>query len=246
MLARCLREGISLVAVGTRLADSREAVELAGRYSHVWASVGLHPTHAFDEPFDAAAFRKLVGPRVVGVGETGLDYFHAEEQSVNFEELRQRQLELLKEHIRFARAVSRPLILHVRNGPPAGPQTAYRDVLATLRRHRVASGVVHCFGGTVEEALAFVAQGLHLGFTANLTYPHSEALAEAVAAVPLERILTETDAPFLAPQAQRGKRNEPANVRHVAERIAAIKKLTFEEVAEVTAENARQLFGLRS
>ncbi len=249
VLAACLQRGIGLVAVGTNLRDSQAAVDLASRYSHVWASVGLHPSSVFDEAFSASAFRKLFGPRVVAVGETGLDYFHTEEASVTNEELFAKQAEVFKEHIALARSKDAPLILHIRNartvpGADRPGASAYADALSILRRHRWHRGVVHCFGGTPEEAKAFAAAGFCIGFTANVTYPKNDWLVAIATSLPLDRILVETDSPYLAPQATRGKRNDPTNVVEVVKKIAAARGMHYDELAKATADNTRKLFGI--
>lgn len=245
VLARCLQHGIGLIAVGTNLHESQAGVELASRYSHVWASIGLHPSSVFDEAFNVQAFRKLVGTRVVAVGETGLDYFHTEEASVSLEELVAKQSEVFKEHIQLARTRDLPLIMHIRNGRgPTSSGSAYADALSILRRHRWKRGVVYCWGGTPEEAKGFVGSGFYLGFTANITYPRNTELLDTIAATPLDRILVETDSPFLAPQSIRGQRNEPSNVVEVIRKIAEVRGIAYEAAAQATAQNAKTLFKL--
>jgi TatD DNase family protein len=243
VINKCLQHGIGLIAVGTTLHDSVTGIDLANRYSHVWVSIGLHPSNVFNEAFNPQDFRKLINPRVVAVGETGLDYFHTEEATVSPEEFFAKQVEVFKAHIQLARTRDLPLILHIRNGKDR--PTAYADTLSILRRHRWHRGVVHCWGGTPEEARGFVAAGFYLGFTANITYPKNTELLDIIAAIPLERILVETDSPFLAPQSRRGQRNEPAHVIEVIKKIAAVRNLAYEEVAQATADNARKLFGIK-
>jgi len=249
VLARCLEQGIGVIAVGTSLRDSQAAVDLANRYSHVWASVALFPSSVFDEEFNPIAFRKLFGPRVVAVGETGLDYFHTEEASVSLEELFAKQVEVFKAHITLARQRNVPLILHLRNPSVRSAHSgqapsAYADALSILRRHRWHRGVVHCFGGTPEEAKAFAAAGFYIGFTANVTYPRNDGLVSIATSLPLDRILVETDSPYLAPQAIRGQRNEPANVVEVIKKIAFARGMHYDDLARVTADNTRKLFGI--
>lgn len=245
VLASCLAAGIGVVAVGTNLRDSQAAADLAGRYSHVWASVGLHPSGVYDEEFNPAAFRKLFTARVVAVGETGLDYFHTEEAGVSVEEFFARQVEVFKQHIALARSKDVPLILHLRNSRDGSGGSAYADALSILRRHRWHRGVVHCWGGTPEEARAFAAAGFCIGFTANVTYPRNDQLLAIAASLPLDRILVETDSPYLAPQAIRGKRNDPTHVVEVIKKVAAARGMHYDELAKATAENTRRLFGIQ-
>lgn len=244
ILNKCLQHNIGVIAVGVNLQDSRLAVELAGRFSQVWASVGLHPSSVFDETFNLVKFRNLFTNRVVAVGETGLDYWHTEEANITFTEWQQRQVVIFKKHIGLARQKNLPLILHIRNGKEERLKTAYTDCLAILKRHRFNRGVVHSWGGTVAEVLAFIKAGFYIGFTANITYPKAADLVEAAVAVPLDRILTETDSPFLPPQHIRGQRNDPTQVVEVIKKIAAIKNLSYEQVAQVTASNTQKLFNL--
>lgn len=244
VLAACLRSSIGLVAVGTNIRDSQAAVDLANRYSHVWAAVGLHPSSVYDEEFNPAAYRKLFGPRVVAVGETGLDYFHTEEAGASVEEFLAKQVEVFKGHIALARSKDVPLILHLRNSRTGDGPSAYADALSILRRHRWHRGVVHCFGGTPEEAKAFSSAGFCIGFTANVTYPKNDRLVAIAASLPLDRILVETDSPYLAPQAIRGKRNDPTQVVEVIKKIAVARGMHYDELAKATADNTRKLFGI--
>lgn len=244
VLNKCLQQNIGVIAVGVNSQDSRAAVDLAGRFSHVWASVGLHPSSVFDERFDLVKFRNLINDRVVAVGETGLDYWHSEEANVTFTEWQQRQMEVLKKHITLARQKNLPLILHIRNGKEENFKTAYTDCLSILRRHRFYRGVVHCWGGTITEVQAFMKAGFYIGFTANITYPKADELIEVVKMVPLDRILTETDSPFLAPQNIRGQRNDSMQVVEVLKKIAAIKGLSYDQVAQATAVNTKKLFSI--
>lgn len=244
MLGQCLKNNIGVIAVGCNFHDSQAAVDLASRYSHVWASVGLHPSSVFDETFDSAAFKKLLEPKVVAIGETGLDYFHTEESNVSVPELRDRQMQVFKDHLQLARLRDLPLIVHLRNGRPGGLQTAYTDALGLLKRHRWHNGVIHSFGGTVKEALDFCELGMCIGFTANITYPKNEHLVDVVQAVPLDKILVETDSPFLPPQIMRGQRNEPNFVIEVIKKIAEVKSLDYDDVAKATANNTQKLFNI--
>jgi len=215
---------------GADLPTSRRAVALAEQYPGVWAAVGVHPNDAagFGEG-DLAELRRLAAhPRVAAIGEIGLDLYWKtlplEQQQAAFIA----QLELAAE-------AGKPVIVHDRE--------AHAAVMETLRAHRPpAGGVLHAFSGDSALAGAAVADGLYLGVDGPLTYKNSQALRAIFAAVPLERILIETDAPYLTPQPHRGRRNEPAYVRYVAEKLAEVRQMTLEEVAQATSANAARLF----
>ncbi len=210
-----------------------------------YAMAALHPSEvkdATDDDFEQV--RALCErPEVVAVGESGLDYYW--DRSFNA-----KQEDYLRRHVRLAVDTDLPLVLH--NRDEKGSEASSRDLVAMLKEERARArhlggarlrGIFHCFGGPAwlaEEALAL---GFHLGIGGTLTFKNG-GVAEAIEAVPLERIVLETDAPFLAPEPFRGKRNEPAYVRHVAERLAEVKRVPFDEVEAITTANARALFGL--
>jgi TatD DNase family protein len=227
---------LAVVTVGVGGGDRgpRAAVALAESQQHVFATVGLHPHDArLDSPELRAVLDELARrPRVVAVGETGLDYFYDRSP-------RAAQQEAFRAQVRLARAVSKPLVLHIRD--------AWPDALTILREEgaREVGGVVHCFTGAAPDAEAALALGFHLGVTGIATYAHADALRDVLSRVPLDRLVVETDAPYLTPLAVRHERpNRPALVVHVARALAEWRGLSFEEVARVTTANARRLFGL--
>ncbi len=220
------------------------ALDLCARYpGYFYAMAALHPSEvkdATDEDFEQ--IRTLCArPEVVAVGESGLDYYW--DRSFN-----PRQHEVLRRHARLAIETDLPLVLH--NRDQKGSEASSRDLVAILKeerdRHEMGArlrGIFHCFGGPAwlaEEALAL---GFHVGLGGTLTFKNGGVPA-AIEAVPLERIVLETDAPYLAPAPHRGKRNEPAYVRYVAERLAEVKRVSFGEVEAITTANARALFRL--
>ena len=220
------------------------ALALCTRYpGFFYAMAALHPSEvkdATDEDFDEV--RILCGrPEVVAVGESGLDYYW--DRSFN-----PKQQDFLRRHARLAMKTDLPLVLH--NRDQKGSEASSRDLVAILRDEAENApegqrlrGIFHCFGGPAwlaEEALAL---GFYLGIGGTITFRNG-GVPEAIEAVPLERIVLETDAPYLAPEPFRGKRNEPAYVRHVAERLAEVKRVAFAEVEAVTTANAQALFGL--
>ncbi len=237
-LRRAVEAGVAwLVDVGADLASSRRAVALAQEEPRIWAAVGVHPHDAATVTAAALAeLRSLAhGPRVVAIGEIGLDYYRDLSP-------RPRQREAFAAQLALAQELELPAIVHSRE--------AHAETLemlrAAARRAGVAlRGVMHCFSGDLELARAVLDLGFYVGIGGPVTYPTAGGLAEVARLVPLERLLVETDSPYLAPQARRGQRNEPAYVRLVAERVAELRGLPPEEVGRITSDNARALFNPR-
>ncbi len=212
------------------------ALELArARPDEVSATAAIHPHECGQAPEeDLKLLEQLAAdPKVVAVGETGLD-FHYNHSTPG------RQREALRLHISLARKVRKPLVLHVRE--------ADDETISILREERAGEigGQVHCFSGDRAAARAYLDLGFHISFSGILTFKTAEEIREAAKLVPLDRLLVETDSPYLAPLPYRGKRNEPAWVVETAKRLAEVKNLSFEDVCQATTANARQLFALRS
>jgi TatD DNase family protein len=218
-----------IVDVGDGVETSRRCVDHARRYPTVYAAAGIYPSYAGAvTETDIAAIGEIVrADRVVAVGEVGLDFFRAA-ASPHVQE------EVFGRMCATALKAGLPLIIHCRD--------AYPRLIAVLREMKGVTGVVHCFSGTSDEARRLVDMGFYLSIGGTLTFPKSDDLRETISEVPLERILIETDCPYLAPQPVRGKRNEPAFVRFVAEGLARVKGQCIETVARITTENARRLF----
>ncbi|MBI5507120.1 MAG: YchF/TatD family DNA exonuclease [Deltaproteobacteria bacterium] len=238
VIARAFAAGLShLVAVGASgvTAGAHEVLALCRRYPRVRAAVGIHPHDAAKaQPKDVEILAGLLErPEVVALGEIGLDYHYDFAPPAVQRRLFERLLGL-------ARDRDLPAMLHVRE--------ADADVFTTLDAVGVpkAGGVVHCFTGGPKQAEAYLSRGLHLSIPGVITFKNAEPLRDAVRAAPLERLLVETDSPYLAPVPYRGKRNEPAFVLHTAAAIAALKGLSTDDVGRVTAQNARRLFGMES
>ncbi|HEY8108432.1 MAG TPA: TatD family hydrolase [Patescibacteria group bacterium] len=232
VLARAADAGVTrLINVGTSLAASEQCVRLAEEHPSVWAVVGVHPADAGD--VDGPALDRLkelaAHPRVVAVGEIGFDYFRDTNPPAD------RQHEAFAAQREIARSTDLPIIVHLREPDPAA--------LAALLEPPV-RGVVHCYTGNLVDAERLLAAGYLISFTAPVTYPKNDALREVVKAVPLDRIMVETDCPFLPPPDKRGERNEPAYVVETAKKIAEIKGISLDEVARATTVNAERLFGL--
>ena len=221
-----------IVVVGYDLASSRHAINIARAHENIRAAVGIHPEAAHEWTPDArdelTALATHAGPLVVAWGEVGLDY-HWESFA------RDQQRRVFSEQISVANALNLPLSVHCRD--------AYGDVIDTLITHPGARAVLHCFTGSPEEAERAILAGYYLGVGGIATFKKNDALREIIRRIPIDRILLETDSPYLAPQARRGKRNEPAFTALVAETIAPVVGLTMHEFARVTSENAARLFG---
>lgn len=224
-----------MINVGINLEDSREALKLAQRYNFIYAAVGVHPHYATERTLDK--FGELIKhKKTVAIGEVGLDYF----KNPIAKEIQQ---ETFRKFIRLAKDNHLPLIIHSRSGSDNG--NAYLDALNILQQEGSSKGVFHCFGGDKQIAGRVINQGFFISFTGNLTFPNAHKTREVASFVPLDKILLETDCPFLAPQQKRGKRNEPSYVRYVAEALSEIKRVSFEEMVRITTENAKGLFGIK-
>ncbi len=224
-----------VVSIGTDLESSRRAVELASNRRlpvRVWATVGLHPHESGSFTPDLLdrleRITRDAGPgTVVAVGETGLDFYYKHAAA-------EAQERAFRAQIVLARRLSLPLVIHSRD--------AWEKTFAILEEERVSNGVLHCFTGGPDEAEQGLSLGLFLSFSGIITFPKSEKIAQAARLAPLDRILIETDSPYLAPAGYRGKRNEPARVVEVARALAGIRQIPFESLAEATAVNTSRLF----
>lgn len=240
MIQRSLDAGTGLIAIGTTITDSLAGLRLAEQYPHdpVWAAIGVHPTDEDIEDVNVEDLAALLpNAKIVGIGECGLDYFRLAP-----DEDRQLQIDLFEQHVLLAQQTNLPLIIHCRD--KNGMFGAYDDVYAILTRHRVDRFVMHCFSGDWVQAEKFLALGGMLSFTGIVTFPKSEMMQDVVRRTPLDRMMVETDAPFLAPVPHRGKRNEPAYVDFVAKQVADLRGTTVEDIATATTANARRFFGL--
>jgi TatD DNase family protein len=236
VIARAAENGVTtLVCVGATgpVASNTGAVALAGRHGpvEIVATVGIHPHHASEADDDAFTFlTELAGkPGVVGIGETGLDYHYDHSP-------RPAQREAFARTIRLAQTLRLPLVVHVRE--------AHVDAADILRAQGAADGVIHCFTGDRDDARRYLDLGFHISVAGIVTFKNADSLRDAVRSVPLDRLMVETDSPYLAPIPHRGRRNEPAHVRLVAEGVAATRNEPFATVAEATTTNARRLFRL--
>ena len=235
---------------GLDLTSSREAIELAEKYPDVYAAVGFHPTDL--DKFSESAFdeiRELARhPKVVAIGEIGLDHYWVKEEAK-----REYQVEILRRQLKFAGEIGKPVVIHMREEGDAwfgSASSALTEVLTewvgelSAKNHPLVHrpGVLHSFNGNLETAQKALALGFFIGVTGPVTYKNAEVKREIIRQIPLDRLLIETDSPFLAPVPQRGKRNEPAFVREIADKIAGIHSRNLEEVADATTANAARLF----
>jgi len=222
----------AIINVGFNLDSSRSCVKLAGRHAPVYAAVGFHPHEARDFSREALAQLRTLATseKAVAIGEIGLDYYYNHSPAAD-----QRTAFALQ--LRLARDLNLPVIIHDRD--------AHREVLAILLEEGLpaAGGVMHCFSGDVDFALQCLEIGLYLSLAGPVTFKQAGPLAEVARQVPQDKLLVETDAPYLAPAPFRGQRNEPAYVAAIVQRIAALRGEDSEKVALATAENARRLFG---
>lgn len=232
ILANMRREGVRhALCVSVSLERLPGILALAEAHASLFASVGVHPDHEdAREPSVAELVALARHPKVVAVGETGLDYYRLQREAVEWQ--RQR----FRVHIRAARAADKPLIVHTRS--------AAADTLAIMAEEGAgeAGGVMHCFTESQQVADAALDQGFYISFSGIVTFKNARELKEVARRVPLDRLLIETDSPYLAPVPHRGMRNEPAFVRHVAEEIATLRGIAFEEVAEASSRNFFTLF----
>jgi len=240
VIRRAKSAGIGyIINIGSSLSGSKKALELSRQHNFIYAAIGLHPHEAdkFDDEAKASIEKLAREDKVVAIGETGLDYYK------NYSTI-ENQKALFRYLVKLARDSSLPLVIHNRE--------AEDDTLNILNGALPIKAVVHCFSGDENFLKKCLELGFFISFTCNITYPaklskngrEAQDLRTFVKLTPLDRLMLETDAPFLPPEGFRGKRNEPAYLKFLAEEIARIKEVSFEEVAGITTENARRFFNL--
>ena len=224
-------QGVGLILnPGCDVESSRKAVRYAAAYPHVYAAVGIHPENCGGcTAGDLDAIRALAQlPKTVAIGEIGLDYYWAENPPRDF------QQQVLRQQLALAQELALPVIIHDRE--------AHADTLAIVREFPGVTGVFHCFSGSPEMARELLKMGWYLGFDGPVTYKNARRAPEVAAVTPLDRMLIETDSPYMTPVPYRGRRNDSGYVRLVAEKLAEWKGVTPEEMARVTTENGKRLF----
>ena len=228
IIERSLAHNVWLINVGSNYETNKKAIEIAENYGEgVFAAIGLHPIHADSEEFDRKKYRELARSRkVVAIGEIGLDYYR------EYGLFKEKQKEVFLEQLGLAKELELPVIFHCRK--------AHEDLLDVLKSYQL-PGVIHCFTGNWQQAREYLEMGFYLGFNGII---YKLNLKEVIEKTPLDRILIETDCPYLTPPQAGVERNEPVFVKYIAEEIAKIKNLDFQKVAEITAQNAKGLFRL--
>ena len=226
-------QGLALVMnPGCSLESSRNVVKIAAEHDYIYAAVGSHPDAA-DEVNEAviAEYRELckLNPKVKAIGEIGLDY--------HYEDIpRQIQIRAFRMQMELARELKLPVIVHERE--------AHEDGMAVVRDFSDVTGVFHCYSGSAEMARQLVDKGWYIGFTGVLTFKNARKAIEVASSIPLERIVLETDCPYMAPEPFRGKRNDPGKLYRMAEKLAEIRDLSVEEIHAITTENGKRLYGI--
>ena len=233
VLAALPEAGVELVLdPGCDLPSSRAAAALAERYDHVYAAAGIHPENCADfQDADLAALRQLLAqPKVAAIGEIGLDYYWAENPPRDFQQM------VFRKQLALAEELDLPVIVHDRE--------AHGDSLSIIREFPAVTGVFHCFSGSPEMAEELLKRGWYLGFDGPITYKNARRAPEVAAITPLERMVVETDAPYLSPVPVRGRRNDSRYLPHVIAKLAEWKGVTPEEMTRITCENGKRLFRL--
>lgn len=234
VIARALENGVStIVNIGFNAQTIPTCLQLAEQHDFIYAVIGWHPQDAKDMTDEYLEWIEELSrhPKVVGLGEMGLDYYWDTSP-------REVQAEVFRKQIRLARKLQMPIVIHNRD--------AHQDIITILREEKAeeVGGIMHCFSGSWETAKMALDMNFHISFGGPLTFKNAKQPKEVAAKVPLDRLLIETDCPYLTPHPFRGKRNESGYVRYVAEEMASIHGLSFEEMAKITADNARKLFAL--
>lgn len=251
VLARMKENEMGAITIGTDLESSKRAVKIAEQNENIWACIGMHPDEAVLPPLNVRGgersegelfkeFEKLVqSPKVVGIGECGLDYYRLDMESHSAKATRDEQITLLKKQIEFALKHDKPLMLHCR--------MAYDEVLDILESYKKEAGKklrgnAHFFAGSIEQAKRFLDLDFTMSFTGVITFTHD--YDEVIKYLPMDSIMSETDAPFVAPIPYRGKRNEPSFVVEVVKRMVEIKNVSIEEMTQKIKQTANRVFGL--
>jgi TatD DNase family protein len=264
VIRRMRDAGVATISVGTDLETSKSAVQLAEQHENIWATIGMHPVFAGEshndpqetgkvgddrrlaQEFAYEAFKKLaVHPKVVAIGECGLDYFHSKPEDIKL------QREVFIQHIKLANEAGKPLMLHVRSARPSQPQastrvvdqaSAYLEAVQILKEHSKVQANFHFFAGNVDDLKAILEIGATVSFTGVLTFVKN--YDELIKMVPIDSIMSETDSPYVLPAPYRGKRNEPMYVIEIVKAIARIRGVDEAVIAGQLVRNTRKFFGI--
>ncbi|OGZ26920.1 MAG: hypothetical protein A2365_02180 [Candidatus Nealsonbacteria bacterium RIFOXYB1_FULL_40_15] len=251
VLERCRNEQVRVINVGTKLETSKKAVEIAENNEGMYASVGLHPVHMITETikirmdeeeggfspkgeeFDGEEYKRICkSEKVVAIGEIGLDFYYKPKTKIRIEKYKSEQSDLLLKQMKLAKELNLPVIFHCRKA---------HDLLIAILKKDPVLGVIHCFTGTWQEAERYLEMGLYLGINGIM---YKQDIKETIEKFPLERLLLETDSPYLIPKGIEAERNEPCYIKQIAKDVARIRGISFEEVIEATSQNAQNLFGI--
>lgn len=252
VIRRAQKENVVCIVVGTKYETSKSAVELAKKYEGIYASIGMHPIHiktdllklktdeeegAFaplGEEFNYEDYKNLAlsNKKIKAIGEIGLDYYYRPKTKSRLEEFKRLQREVFIKQLNLARELNLPIIVHCR--------MAHQDVIEIFKKQNI-KGVIHCFTGSWEEAQKYLEMGFYLGINGIID---KLDLNEVIEKTPLDKILVETDCPYLTPKAEDGRRNEPIFIKHVIKKIAELKHISFDEAVETTFQNAKILFNI--
>lgn len=238
VVRRAKENGVTkLISIACDIEDAETNLRLAAEYPEVAATAGIHPLYVHERDDDSWMVRLTEMARsepIAAIGEIGLDYFHPPQDGSTEAEWRSLQRDIFEQQLQLATDLDLPVVIHQRESAA--------DVTEVLRGFPKVSAVLHCFSGTLEEAMTALEMGHLLSFTGILTFPSAKELREVVAEVPLDRVMLETDSPFLAPVPFRGKRCEPFMVRHTATALAALHGRSDREIAKITTQNAHRFF----
>lgn len=221
-----------MIASGVNLKTNKEVVELCKKYSNVYGVIGIQPSEIkdFEEEWLSYIEQHLLDPKIVGIGEIGLDYHYGKDNQ-------EQQISIFKKQLDLARKYKKPVVIHSRD--------AIEDTYSMLKEYSDLKMVMHCYSSSVEMARKFLELDMHFGIGGVVTFKNSKVLKEVVQEIPLERLLLETDSPYLTPEPYRGMKNEPRNILLVASKIAEIKNISLEEVLAVTTKSAVCKFDLK-
>lgn len=237
VLQRAREAEVGMIIVATDLQSSKDAIALAEQYENVWATVGIHPDHELNSDFNFKELLDLAkNPKVVAIGECGLDYFHSQIEESEI------QKKIFMEQISIANEVHKPLMLHVRNGKEY--KGAYKEAVDLLKKYSKVRANFHFFAGTIEDAQAILEINATMSFTGVITFTHD--YDEVIKYIPITHIMSETDCPFVSPVPYRGARNEPVYVREVVKVIGDIKGENLGIICEKLVENAQNFFNLKN
>lgn len=226
-------DGVTRVMnIGANMETSKKAIEIANKYDFIYATVGVHPCDTYDmtdEDIERLRIMAKNNPKVRAIGEIGLDY-HFDDTKPDI------QKEWFIKQLRLAKELNMPVVIHDRDSKG--------DAIEILKREGISNGVMHCFSGSAETARELVKMGFMISFTGVLTFKNARRAVEACRSIPIERLMIETDCPYMAPEPHRGERNYSGYVKYVARKMAEIKGLSYEETARITMENGLRFYGI--